>query len=370
MTVEPNLTTRPRCLAIRPAPAPGAAGGDEVVYRKSFPYLERFMDLEVLELQPTSTLNRYLGILQGNPPETTRFLSRKNAQLVAETLRRSKFDIVFLFNEVTLPMLDVVKAAGIPAVMVTQNVHSMVAATDPSPVARMMRPFALAFERRYYADPGAALVLISQADLQGLREAGITRSDIVIAPAGAPPASPLAPEAPILREAVVTGSYGWWRKRRDLTSFAKGATIGVPIYAIDPLAIEILGEEGRLLDEAKGWNWSAGLRFGLVTDAFLGGFKLKSLEYVAKNCVVLSLSDIRPEFEGLPHAAEFVRSLKTKGEVAAVIAEMTARDPAPLIARFIEFKAACLERYAWERCLAPLRDAAISRLPGHPALTA
>jgi hypothetical protein len=357
-------TRRFRCLAVRPAQAPGAQGGDEVIYRKSIPYLARFMDVETLELQPVGKFSKILNILKGNPPETTRFMSRANADAVTQKLQSGQFDIVFLFNEVSFSLLPRVKAFNIPAILVAQNVHSLVAATDPSRIARLLRPLALAFERRWYDDSYAGLVLISQADLMGLRQAGITRLDVTIAPAGPPPAVPLSAHAPVLHEAVLTGSYGWWRKRRDLKSFLAGSPLGLPIYAADPLALEILGNEGRPLEEASNWSWQSGLRFGLVTDAFLGGFKLKSLEYVAQNCVVLSLSDIRPEFEGLPYAEEFVLSLRSKTEVADAISAMIAKPPGELVARFIEFKSACLERYNWENCLKPLYDIANDQLDG------
>ncbi len=353
---------RLRCLAVRPAPAPGAAGGDEVIYRRSIPYLGREMEVETLELLPVGTVRKLLNVARGYPPEITRFVSADNVRRIEERLRNGRFDLVFLFNEVTFPFLKQAKAAGTPAVLVAQNVHSLVAATDPSRLARLLRPLAVGFERRIYGDPAATLVLISQADAQGLRRAGVRRNDILIAPAGAPPSAPLAPDAPVLREAVITGSYGWWRKRRDLKAFAAGAPLGVPIYAVDPLALDILGAEGRPLDPQAGWSWSAGLRFGLVTDAFLGGFKLKSLEYVANNCVVLSYSDIAAEFTGLPHAAAFVKIVRSKADAGALIEQM-AREPAPeLVGRFLEFKAACLERFGWEQCLAPLGQAAAQAL--------
>ena len=50
---------RPRCLAVRPAPAhEREAAGDEIIYGKSVPYLARFMEVE-----PASGLNLTLGAL-------------------------------------------------------------------------------------------------------------------------------------------------------------------------------------------------------------------------------------------------------------------------------------------------------------------
>ena len=292
---------RPRCLVLRPTPAPGGGvGGDEVIYGKSIPYLIRSMDVESLELGPVSTAHKLLNVIAINPPECSRFISKANRDLVSKALAQTQFDLAFLFNEASFPMLAAVERAGVPAVLVAQNTHSLVAATDPSPVARLIRPIAVAFEQRWYASPAAQLIVISRADMAGLQRAGVRRDDILLAPAGAPPPSHLTLDAPVLRKAVITGSYGWWRKRRNLGTFAAGSPLGAPAYAVDPLALDILGAEGRPLNEAEGRSWEAGLRFGVVTDIFPGGFKLKSLEYVARNCVVLSLPDIRLSSRACP----------------------------------------------------------------------
>ena len=165
---------RPRCLVVRPAPASGgAAAGDEVIYGKSIPYLARHMDIEALELQPVSTAHKLFNVAAINPPECSRFISKANQHLVSEALAQTRFDLVFLFNEVSFPMLAAVKRAGVPADLVAQNAHSLVAATDPSPVARLMRPLAVAFEHRWYANPAAQLIVISRADMAGLQRSGV-----------------------------------------------------------------------------------------------------------------------------------------------------------------------------------------------------
>lgn len=367
-TFTQDSERRPRYLIVRPAPAPGGAhGGDEVIYKRSIAYLQRAADTEIFELHAVGKPRQILEMLRGAPPEATRYTGGDNAARLAAVLSSSKFDVVCLFNEVTFSYTAQVKAAGVPVVLIAQNVHSLVAATDPSPVARMMRPLAVAFERRWFADPDIALVCISRADVEGLKAAGINRTkDIWIAPPGVPPTKTLAANAPILPEAALTGSYGWWRKRRDLKTFATGDKLGVPILATDPVALDILGDEGRSI-ESSPVDWSAGVRFGLITDIFVGGFKLKSLEYIANNCMVLSMSDIAIEYEGIPHADEFMRITPSKAEARRVIESMLSQPTEGLVERFLEFKAACMARYDWEVCLKPLGDAVASRLP-EPAI--
>lgn len=354
---------RPRVLAIRPEPTPEAHGGDEIVYRRSLDRLARTMSVETLHLHAVGKVRRVLGILGANPPETTRFLSDANRRRVAERLARGDVDIVLLCNEVTFPMLPVVKRAGVPAVLSAHNVHSIVAATDPTLLGRVLKPCATAFERRWYADSAAALILISQSDRAGLAASGIERGRLWVSPPGAPRDNLLADGAPLLPEAVLTGSYGWWRKRRDLESFRGDPTLGVPILASDPDALAILGDEAVDLRQRPDFSWSQGVRFGLITDSFLGGFKLKSLEYVANNCIILSRVDIRAEYAGLPHVEACVQVTPTKAAMADALRRTLAEPGSDTVPRFREFKHACLERYDWDRCLDPFEDAVRSALP-------
>ncbi len=344
---------RPAILAVRPKVTKAAFGGDEVMYRHTFANLRQRWDLDVLELEPIGKLGKVLKIASGVPPECTRFLSRANLDAVAARLRLRRYHGVLLLNEVTFPMLGALKRAGVPGVMVAQNVHSLVASTETGVLARALRPLAVHYERRYYGDPAAPLVCISHADVAALRRAGVARTDITVSPPGAPPPAPLAMDAPVLGEAVITGSYGWWRKARDLAVFGAGPGMGLPIHVADAQAREILGAQAGPLEETAEF-WSQGLRFGLITDRFVGGFKLKSLEYVAKNCVVISTGDIAMEFAGLPHSGEFIRIVADKAGAAAVIRQMREAEPRALIGRFLAFKQACVEHFAWARCLEPI----------------
>jgi hypothetical protein len=63
-----------------------------------------------------------------------------------------------------------------------------------------------------------------------------------------------------------------------------------------------------------------------------------------------------PEFHGIPHTDLFVRHVGTLTEADAIMRELTA-DPEQTVAKFRIFKAAVMERFAWDRCLAPLADA-------------
>jgi hypothetical protein len=345
-----------RCLFVRPEVSTERSAGDEVVYRKTLAQLQLFMDVDVLELVPVGKPKQILEILRGAPPECTRYISRRNADLLAARLRQGDYQVACFNNEVTFPVSPVARRAGVRRVLIAHNVHSLIARTDPSPLGRMMLPFALAFERRFYGDRDMDLVCISRADVQGLKLAGVRPHRLRVAPPGAPPPEPLSPSARLRPELVLTGSYAWWRKRRDLKAFAAEPSPGLPILVSDPAAAEALGESARLVSASE-VDWSEGIRLGLLTDRFLGGFKLKAVEYVARNCVVLSYCDIGGEFEGLPHHEKFVRRLRRSGDIGKIVGELQSEPGEQLHAEFAAFKAACLERYDWGRCLAPLAQA-------------
>ncbi|RTM05630.1 MAG: hypothetical protein EKK33_33710 [Bradyrhizobiaceae bacterium] len=347
----PASSRRKRCLVVRPRKPEAAHGGDEIIYRRSIEYLSRTMDVTICELEPITKSRQILELIAGTPPEMTKFYSSANKERVSAAISKLRPDVACFFNEVTFPCLTSAKAAGINSVLVEQNVHSLIASSDSDWKAKLFWPLAIRFEKKYYGDESAELVCISRCDLEGLKRAGIVRKRVWIAPPGCPPDIVLADSAELASELVLTGSYAWWRKRRDLKGFAKGARLPFKMHVFDGLAREILG----LADESPDVDWSAKIRFGLVTDRFVGGFKLKALEYVAKNCIVLTACDISPEFQGLPHADLFVRIISDKDNLLHVIEEIR-REP-DVVRKFREFKSACLAQYAWERCLAPLGEA-------------
>ena len=345
------------CLFVRPAASRDANGGDTIVYRRWAEYVSARVSIEVLELPPIGRAGQLWNVARGAPPEAARYDGAQNRRALRAALAKRRFDLVLFAHEGAFPLGDEPALAGIRKVYFTQNLHSLIAKTDHSWAARILQPGAARFERRWYGDLSARLLCISQADLAGLRALGIERPEVSVAPPGAPPQTPLSPSATLRPEAVVTGSYGWWRKRRDLRRLAaERPSLPVPILVRDTAAAEILRRHEKVI-ATRAIDWGLGVRFGIVSDRFLGGFKLKAVEYVAGNCVVLSLCDLRDEFAGLPHAEEFVRFVRSKKEMADLIQDWLGSPDEQRIERFRIFKAACLERYDWERCLAPLGEA-------------
>jgi len=345
-----------RCLIVRPQLADQAAGGDAVVYRRLESYLARRAAVDVLELAPISRTAQVVNVAKGIPPEAARYAGARNRAALAERLARARYDAVLFAHEAAFPLADGPMPAGARKILYAHNAQSLIASTDNSPTGRLLRMLAVAFDRRWFGDGGADVICISRADLLGLRRIGVDRADLRVAPPGAPPSVALTARPGVIPELVLTGSYAWWRKRRDLLRFAARPPLAYPILTDNETALAALGGQARAVGPA-GIDWSAGLRFALITDRFQGGFKLKSLEYVALNGLILSFCDLSAEFEGLPHAGEFVRRVASKAQVAAEISAVMAQPPAEVLARFAAFKAACLARYEWDRCLQPLGEA-------------
>lgn len=350
---------KPKILVVRPAPTGVEHGGDEVVYRNTYKVLDKYFDFPEFHLVRVGRLTQLVETLRGAPAEVARYISRDSERRLAALLRQNHFDLVCFFNEASFSYSTVVRAAGLPRVLIAHNAHSLVAETDPSLLGKLIRPLAIKFERQHYTDPEAALVCIAECDREALKKIGIDRKDVYLSPPGSPPPSPLAIDAAILPEVVLTGSYAWWRKRRDLKAFIQQGAAVFPLWATDEAALDCLASSNLDVRPAAP-DWSQ-IRFGLIADRFSGGFKLKSTEYVARNCIILSCADIRLEFAGLPHAVEFVRYITGgRDEVAQILEQYTASEG--IVDRFRVFREACLERFEWNRCLEPLRAAIVSKL--------
>ncbi len=151
----------------------------------------------------------------------------------------------------------------------------------------------------------------------------------------------------------MSGSYDWHPKRRDLIAVADEFAAGsVPITwrhdrpLPDHARVAPIASVSRPIDIG---DYAQHIRFGLIPDRFLGGFKLKSTYFIANNCIVLSCCDIRPEFDGLPHASQFIHYTPALADIAAVMDDLCNIDPVTLHAEWLEFRDACAERFTWVR---------------------
>lgn len=348
MTTMPD---RPTALfAVRAARGP-EEGGDRIHVNRMIPFLRERMDVEVVTLQNGGLRQRIRDLLRGWPVEMTGYYSAVNRAALARALA-NRPDYVYLVHESTFGLADLARSQGATVVLFSMNSIAMLMASGGSLSQALFAPLGYQYERRYFRQPGSILTVVSRLDARALRRTlGVDTRFPVVAP-GIPPPVPLKAGAVVVAELVITGSYAWWRKRVDLKKFARRGP-DLPVWIRDEMAGRILGGRARLIP-ATGMDWSGAIRFGVITDRFLGGFKLKALEYIANNCIVLAYCDIRPEFEGLPHAEEFVRIVKSTSDIYTEVAILMKRDTFSVAARFAVFQDACSERFDWAKCLAPL----------------
>jgi hypothetical protein len=357
-------TKRARCLVV----GPGMEGipsyaGDFVVTKRVVEALSQSFELEFMHLESVGWPRRLLNLARRDLPlELIRYDGAVNRKKLADAVAAHRPDMILLVHEGAFVLLDEVKKTGLPRLLFPHNVHSQIARTDPLWLSRAFLAPSMRFERRRCSDPGAALVCISKADRSALKAIGVRTDEARVAAPGMPPLAPLSPDAVLSTQVVLTGYYSWWRKLRSLKLFAKSpGEIGSPLLVVDETVQTLLGAEARL-GQPKEVMTGQTVQFGLITDYFSGGFKLKSLEYIAMNCIVLSCCDISEEFADIPDGDLFVRRVKSKADVRRVIEEFKAYPEREIIERFARFKAACAAQYDWAVSLKPLREAVQARL--------
>jgi hypothetical protein len=263
-------------------------------------------------------------------------------------LKSTAFDEIFILHEGLFYLADEIDCKN---VRVTLFAHNMLSRFSIDSVFQpILTLLARRYERRWYGKDGTRLVLISKGDRDEAVKLGIVGNDAPVACPGAPKAIDLAETATFTGEAVITGSHAWWRKRHDLKSFAELGAKLKPLIAFDPIVARFLSH-AVVLPSLDALDWSSSIRLGVITDRFAGGFKLKSLEYVARNCIIFSRAPLFEEFQDLPHAREFVVDRIEDELWIERILELRNKDSRALRARFLEFKLACLVRHDWATCL-------------------
>lgn len=254
------------------------------------------------------------------------------------------------------------------AILIAHNISSRVlpAILPGNPFAALAAARLRRWERRCYAGTDyAAVGALSRCDHAYLAGIGVSRP--LLLPPGMPPCVPLADDAVLCRELVVSGTYDWFAKRRDVIRFAEeyaGVALRLPIRAnglpadasalLDPMPLPS-AEDSR-----------TAIRFGLIADRFSAGHKLKTLAYLADNQIVLSFADVEFDFAHLPDHAFFIRRVSSVAEIAEQVAAVAAEPAAALRERFRQFQDACAASFQWSRVATAVLHAAGAQ-PADPA---
>jgi hypothetical protein len=249
--------------------------------------------------------------------------------------------------------------APIPVVLLLHNItSSAIRSVFPQNwLARHLAQRSDLWEHRAYESRRlSAIATLSLADQRYV--ASIARdTPVIYTPPGMPPLVELSEKARFVPELFVSGTYGWFPKRRDVLAFAHeyaGCAHKLPVVADDlpPRAQKLLRPCAKRLADP-----SESIRLGLITDRFESGHKLKTAYYLANNAIVLSYANVSRDFEHIPDHGFFVRRISTASDIARHAAEVQAIEPALLRARLIAFKQRCQQNFSWQQSASVLAQA-------------
>jgi hypothetical protein len=236
----------------------------------------------------------------------------------------------------------------------------------PNPLAYPAALRAGLWERRWYrADHFAAIGALSKRDLSYL-ESFRQKPKLLLLPPGMPPCLELDPEAMLRKELVIQGTFDWFPKRRDVIRFARdymAMNQRLPILAdsLPPEATRLLQPSGI----PSTTDMHRFIRFGVITDRFVAGHKLKTMAYIASNMIVLSLADVSFDFSHIPDHDFFIRKINSVAEIPYHVDAVADLPVASLRMRFSRFQEACARDFSWHRVAASLLDACASLTSGN-----
>ena len=345
---------RRRILWVGKSPTNGMTG-DEVYDRKTLAACRaQGCDVHVYYPVPVSRLREAAVLATGVLPyQRTRFATKHNRHAILEQSR--KVDAVICSWE---PHDALVRRLSPPSILITHNVASraLPALFPNNMLATLAAARAGAWERRWYRSGHfAAIGALSRRDFAYLD--GITdRPELLLLPPGMPPCIELRRDAGFTKEIVISGTFGWPPKHRDIMRFAREYAAVVPRL---PIRADGLPPEAMTLLQPSGVPLSDdALRIGLITDRFEAGHKLKTLAYVANNQIVLSFAEVGFDFVHIPDHDLFIRKLESVADIAAHVSAIADLPAADLRERFVRFQHACARYFTWDAVARKLLEAA------------
>ncbi len=345
-----------RILWIGKHPTDGAAG-DEVFDRKTIAACRsQGHSVDLFHPARVGRVREVLNLLSGIPHYRTRFASPANRSAIRGM--NGAYDITVCSWE---PFDALAHGLKPPCILILHNVtsRSLPALFPGNTLAALGAARAGAWERKSYRRPGfAALGALSRRD-QAYLEGLPGHPDVMWLPPGMPPCVELDADAPLQHEVVVSGTFDWVPKRRDLLAFAQEfAALPTPFIVratgLPEQAMQQLGPLGPLsIQETR-----AALRFGLITDRFEAGHKLKTMAYIAANQIVLSFADIGDDFAHIPDCDLFLRRIAAASDIAAHVRALSDMPVATLRDRFLTFKHRCAQAFTWDGVATTLLETA------------
>jgi hypothetical protein len=333
-----------RILWVGKAPADGAAG-DEIFDRKILSAL-RAEGVEPIRVAPerVSKPREILNLLRCVPHYRARYASRRNHDLLRRTAQEC--DVALCSWE---PFDALAYRLPCPVIPILHNVTSR---SLPSMFPRNKAAALAAFraglwEKHIYSSSRfPAIAVLSRQD-QAHVESLAPGKHVLFTPPGMPPLVPLVETAVFKPEILISGTYDWLPKHRDIVAFAEEygrSALRLPILAngLPAKAAGLLQPEA-LPEQPPG----DAIRLGLIPDRFDAGHKLKTTYYIASNAIVLSYANVLFDFADIEDHAFFIRKISRVDEIDRHIREISLVPPEDLRRRLTAFKQRCADKFSW-----------------------
>ncbi len=319
--------------------------GDAVFDSKLVAYLRRHVSVEVIELKRHPNPYRLFRslFLAEEPPDRTRYRSEINVAALRR-VRWSQFDRAVVSHE----SLDwAVVHIPVPVATVSHNVTSTLPLRLHIPAfweAHLARRYAN-YERHAWRMPKWTFFL-SSADAIAAKAIGRSVEPRVVYPGMPSDHCEVGSIKGIVREVAISGTYEWRLKRHDLRLLAREYGRGTPIF--DLVLDDAVGPTvRRLFPSARTGVSKNNFGFGLITDRFSAGFKLKVGSYIASGRIVLTFADLIADYAGLPFAEEFIRPVSSIDDINNEINRFEQQSLGALKERFLTFQQAAACRFDW-----------------------
>lgn len=330
------------------------SGGEDIYDKMLITHLEAKHEVTRFTPLPVSPFRKSLNTALGIPVYRASYHSRENTRRLRHSIEKACPELVIISWE---PFDSLVRNIDLPVIMILHNVtsNSIKEVFRGNPLIKLYSIRIKTWERQLYRRKNIkSLITLSEDDACLVKKLVGSKPVQVISP-GMPKAAP-APKAEVRPELLISGTYGWFPKRRDLRRFVRyvAKALEFPLICLwdHPLPDGIsMPDSGSYTDVH---NWSPAVRFGFVPDTFVSGFKLKTGSYISNNCIVISCSDFGSDYADLPHQSTFMRKILSLDEIKPIVDEIAMMSPNDLTSMFQQFKTATINRFSWSTALEKL----------------
>ena len=328
-------------------------GGDSVYDRKLQGALAAAHDVTPYALKRNARLRQLASAaLRVSPPEQFGFGDAGDVDNVRRMMGEGYDAVVFSHEHLDAFAAALRPHATIPFIALRHNVSSDAMTSilrDRPLLSGLYGALARAQERRALSgDLFQAISAISTRDRQ-LLGALSGKADIGLVFPGAPPPTPLADTATFARDVVLTGTFDWFPKARDLRRFAQDWSAVAPAGFNLHVSAGVPDDIARTLNATpeRGLDYSDAIRIGVITDRFTAGHKLKTAAYLMQNCAVVSFAPVIHDFDALPHARRWIVEASSVADIPRIVETMQSRPIEALREELKQLKGEIGTQFAW-----------------------